>query len=234
MIVKKWSVKPRQLKKQKSQADQRLCKLIRMKQNLAMGLDGPQVLNQTEEILILQAENQKWDVKITSMEEKTRKIAEADDQERQNENGLICERDKNTIKHDAIQTELQVIKQDRDGLCEDVELLWHEKQKADDDLEDKMQSYAYLTERLNDKKDRLIELQDKYDEWEAILTNLKENYEKNQQVVAKKQAEAKAGIAAPAAVAAAPTPAQAAPAPAGDGGGDAGVAGAAVGAGWVY
>lgn len=153
----------------------------RMKLRMAEGLDGSKNIHQTEELLSLQAEKQKLDVRLATLEEKLRTAAEADDFERQKENRIIEEAKLQTAKNDDKQDELQVIIEERDALREGMDQLWQEKARNEEDLDNLSQGYTNLSDRLVEKADEFRELEEKLQEYENLESMLKANYEKNRQ-----------------------------------------------------
>mmetsp|Transcript_88911 Transcript_88911/g.160318 ORF Transcript_88911/g.160318 Transcript_88911/m.160318 type:complete len:1261 (-) Transcript_88911:145-3927(-) len=159
----------------------------RMKLRLAQGLDGPQPVVQSEEILFLQAEKQKWDMKVATLEEKLRLISEADDRERKQEMVLNEEKKLQVIKHDDLQMQLQVIIEERDGLREGMDLLWQEKTRADEDLENLSEGYTNLSDRLFEKIEEARELEEQLQTYDNFLSMVHDNFEKHRSSPASQQ-----------------------------------------------
>jgi len=153
----------------------------RMKLRMAQGLEavGGNKLHNTEEILILQAEKQKLDVRIVTLEEKLRNMTEADDLERQKETALLEENKIQSSKNDENQMQLQVIVEERDALREGMDQLWQEKIRLSDELEYRSERYTDITDTLAEKADEKIELEKQLQEYDNLLSMLQENYEKN-------------------------------------------------------
>lgn len=144
------------------------------------GLDGP-VSSQSEELLLLQAEKQKWDMQVAALQEKTRLLLEADDRERQQEADLLELQKSIAAKNDDIQLQLQVIIEERDGLREGMDLLWQDKTRAEEQLEIVSEGYTNLSDRYADKLEEGRELQEKLLEYENLLSMLQANVEKARQ-----------------------------------------------------
>mmetsp|Transcript_42847 Transcript_42847/g.118436 ORF Transcript_42847/g.118436 Transcript_42847/m.118436 type:complete len:1278 (+) Transcript_42847:79-3912(+) len=152
----------------------------RMKLRLAEGLvDGGAVRNQTDEIIELQAEKQKLDVKVLALEENMRNLTEADDFERQRENGLLEEMRVQSHKSDDFQMQLQVIVEERDALREGMDKLWQDKARTLEELENVTDGYTALSDRLLEKSMEARELEEDLQKYENLLSMLQENFEKN-------------------------------------------------------
>jgi len=147
----------------------------RMKLRQAEGIDSPL----SEEIVLLQAEKQKWDVKVQSEEERMRVISSAEDGERGKETRLIEEKKLQMTKNDDVQDQLQVIIEERDGLRDGMDMLWREKARADEDLDNVSQGYTHLSDRVFEKIEEKRELEEKLDQYNNLLKMLQDNFEKN-------------------------------------------------------
>jgi len=150
----------------------------RTKLRQAEAVDGV-AAKMTEEIMLLQAEKQKWDVKVQSLEERMRTIAEADDTERQKETSLVEDKKLQVSKNDEVQLQLQVIIEERDGLRDGMDMLWQEKTRADEELDSVSNGYTHLTDRLYEKIDEKRELEEKLEQYNNLLQMLQENFEKS-------------------------------------------------------
>mmetsp|Transcript_2330 Transcript_2330/g.6687 ORF Transcript_2330/g.6687 Transcript_2330/m.6687 type:complete len:1259 (-) Transcript_2330:183-3959(-) len=151
--------------------------LKRLKLRMAEGLDGSPMV-QDEELLELQAEKQKWDMQVVTLEDQLRSMAEADDQERSSENSIMEQLKLAEAKHDEAQTQLQVIIEERDGLREGMELLWKEKASVDEELQNVTVGYTNLSDRFSEKVEEAHELERQIAELEALLEMLQANFEK--------------------------------------------------------
>jgi len=154
----------------------------RMKLRMAEGLDASAnnaKVHQTEEILGLQAEKQKLDVRLGTLEEKLRNIAESDDLERQRETGLLEDNKIQSSRNDDSQMQLQVVIEERDALRDGMDQLWQEKICADEELDGVTEGYTHLSDRLLEKSEEARELEEKSQEYDNLLSMLQENYEKN-------------------------------------------------------
>eukprot|EP00927_Polykrikos_kofoidii_P046566 TRINITY_DN40767_c0_g1_i1.p1 TRINITY_DN40767_c0_g1~~TRINITY_DN40767_c0_g1_i1.p1 ORF type:complete len:1307 (-),score=299.52 TRINITY_DN40767_c0_g1_i1:215-3658(-) len=149
----------------------------RMRLRLAEGLDEASK-NVNEEILSLQAEKQKLDVKVTSLEEKLRIVSEADDIERKREQDLTEEKEIQGAKNDDFQMQLQVIVEERDALREGMDQLWQRKSLANEELENVTFGYTNLSDRLMEKVEEHRELEERLMEYENLRVMLLENMEK--------------------------------------------------------
>lgn len=149
----------------------------RTKLRQAEGRDG--IEGKVEEIMLLQAEKQKWDVKVQSLEERLRTIAEADDTARQKETCLVEDKKGQMSKNDEVQLQLQVIIEERDGLRDGMDMLWQEKTRADEELDSVSNGYTHLTDRLYEKIDEKRELEEKLEQYNNLLKMLQENFEKS-------------------------------------------------------
>merc|ERR1711972_1219442 len=78
-------------------------------------------------------------------------------------------------KHDDVVNQLQVIVEERDGLREGMDLLWQEKAKAVEDLENVSEGYTHLSDRLCEKIEESRELEEQLQQYEQILSMLQEN-----------------------------------------------------------
>jgi hypothetical protein len=151
----------------------------RMKLRLAEGLDGADKLHQTEEIVMLQAEKQKLDVKIANLEEKRRAVSEADDLARKHETEALEASREESKRNDEIQMQLQVIIEERDALRDGMDQLWQEKTRVEEELENVEIGYGHLSERLQEKEEEARELEEKLQQYENLASMLLENSEKN-------------------------------------------------------
>lgn len=152
----------------------------RMKLRIAEGLDHQQSSREgNEALLVLQAEKEKLDVKCSSLEDKLKSIAEADDVERKRENGVIEETKTTCGQKDESQMQVQVITEERDALRDGMDQLWQEKQRADEELENVSLGYTHLSDRLLEKSEESRELEEQLQQYENLLTMLRENYEKS-------------------------------------------------------
>lgn len=149
----------------------------RMRLRLAEGLDEASK-NVNEEILSLQAEKQKLDVKVTSLEEKLRIVSESDDIERKQEQDLTEEKEIQGAKNDDFQMQLQVIVEERDALREGMDQLWQRKSLANEELENVTFGYTNLSDRLMEKVEEHRELEERLMEYENLRVMLLENMEK--------------------------------------------------------
>jgi chromosome segregation ATPase len=186
-----------------------------MKLRTAEGLDGPQGLV-SDDILVLQAEKQKWDLRVQALEEKMRTIAESDDTERQLETALIEEKKLKGRNIDDVQMQLQVIMEERDGLRDGMDFLWQEKTRADEELENVTEGYTHLSDRLFEKIEYNRELGDQVQEYENLLAMLRENFKRAQATMGSVQATSSPLRPPPAIPASPPAPGQAAGAPQGE------------------
>jgi len=152
--------------------------LKRLKLRIAEGLDGSPA-PQDEELLELQAEKQKWDMQVATLEDQLRSMAEADDKERSSENAVMEQLKIAAAKHDDAQTQLQVIIEERDGLREGMELLWKEKANVDEELQNVTVGYTNLSDRFSEKVEEAHDLERQLAEYEALLEMLQENFEKS-------------------------------------------------------
>lgn len=151
----------------------------RMRLRMAEGLDGPPPMSQSEDLLLLQAEKQKWSSRVSALEEALRSIAEAEDAERQREAGLVEEKKIQSMKNDDVQLQLQVVIEDREGLRDGMDLLWQEKTRAEEELENVSQGYMRLSDRLMEKSEEYRELEERLQQYENLLLVLQENFEKS-------------------------------------------------------
>jgi len=156
----------------------------RMRLRAAEGLvDNNAVKNSpvAEELIDLQAEKQKLDVQVAALEEKSQKLGEEDDAERQRENAILEDLQlKNEGENDQ-EMELQVIVEERDALREGMDNLYGDKIRCNEELENISMSYTHLSDRLVEKTMETRELQEQLDQYENLLSMLQENYEKNRQ-----------------------------------------------------
>merc|ERR1719265_3122687 len=149
-----------------------------MKLRLAEGIDNA-AKDKNEVLLALQAEKEKLDVKCSTLEEKLRSIAEADDLERQRENAVLEETKNVGSQQEESQMQVQVITEERDALRDGMDLLWQEKQRADEELENVSLGYTHLSDRLLEKSEESRELEEQLQQYENLLTMLRDNYEKS-------------------------------------------------------
>merc|ERR1719210_1612102 len=103
-----------------------------------------------------------------------RTIAEADDGERQLETGLIEDKKAQSITTDDVQTQLQVITEERDGLRDGMDMLWQEKTRADEELENVSNGYTHLSDRLYEKIEESREVEEQLAQYENLLKMLQE------------------------------------------------------------
>lgn len=150
----------------------------RMKLRLAEGLDGADKLHETEEIVMLQAEKQKLDVKLANLEEKRRAVSEADDLARKHETEAVEASREESKRNDEIQMQLQVIIEERDALRDGMDQLWQEKTRVEEELENVEIGYGHLSERLQEKEEEARELEEKLQQYENLASMLLENSEK--------------------------------------------------------
>jgi len=165
----------------KAQTETAELEMRRFRLRLAEGLvEAPKGdAQQSEEILLLQAEKQKWDVRIAALEDKMRTIAETDDAERNLETGIMEEKKLHGGKNDEVQLQLQVARDERDDLREGMDILWHEKTSVEEELENLSSGYVDLSERLMSKEDEARELEEQLHKYEDILRMLRQNAEKS-------------------------------------------------------
>jgi len=168
----------------------------RMKLRFASGVDGP-TLHQHEDILLMQAEKQKWEVNLQSLEEKMRSIADLNDLEIQRETQLMEDKKVVHSRHDDVALQLQVIVEERDGLRDGNEKLWHEKTRKEEELQDTSNGYSHASDRLLEKEEEVFELREQVEKFENLKELLQENFEKARHSPA--QAAALPPIAPPAA-----------------------------------
>jgi len=139
---------------------------------------------QLEEIIMLQAEKQKLDMHVAALEEKQKICAEQDDETRQRESGCLEEQSLAISRNDDVQTQLQVVTEERDALRDGMDQLWQEKTRCNEQLEDVSNGYLNLSDRLVEKCDEARELEEKLQQYENLLSMLQENFEKSQRSVA--------------------------------------------------
>jgi len=139
---------------------------------------------QLEEIIMLQAEKQKLDVHVAALEEKQRICAEQDDETRQRESGSLEEQSLAVSRNDDVQTQLQVVTEERDALRDGMDQLWQEKTRGNEQLEDVSNGYLNLSDRLVEKCEEARELEEKLQQYDNLLSMLQENFEKSQRSVA--------------------------------------------------
>eukprot|EP00927_Polykrikos_kofoidii_P030186 TRINITY_DN26016_c0_g1_i1.p1 TRINITY_DN26016_c0_g1~~TRINITY_DN26016_c0_g1_i1.p1 ORF type:complete len:1210 (+),score=254.90 TRINITY_DN26016_c0_g1_i1:69-3698(+) len=150
--------------------------LKRMRLRLAEGLNTTSD-TVDEEILALQAEKQKLDVKAASLEEKLRLMSESDDSERQREHELREEKGIQSGKNDDFQMQLQVIIEERDALREGMDQLWQRKSMANEELDNVTLGYTHLSDRVMEKTDEYRELEERLEEYENLRVMLLQNIE---------------------------------------------------------
>jgi len=165
----------------KAQTETAELEMRRFRLRLAEGLvEAPKGdAQQSEEILLLQAEKQKWDVRIAALEDKMRTIAENDDAERNLETGIMEEKKQQGCKNDEVQLQLQVARDERDDLREGMHKYWQEKTVVEEELENLSSGYVDLSERLMSKEDEARELEEQLNKYEDILRMLRQNAEKS-------------------------------------------------------
>merc|ERR1712007_911 len=149
-----------------------------------MGLANTVDPAQLEEIIMLQAEKQKLDVHVAALEEKQRICAEQDDETRQRERGSLREQSLAVSRDDDVQTQLQVVTEERDALRDGMDQLWQEKTRCNEQLEDVSNGYLNLSDRLVEKWEEARELEEKLQQYDNLLSMLQENFEKSQRSVA--------------------------------------------------
>merc|ERR1712007_183817 len=149
-----------------------------------MGLANTVDPAQLEEIIMLQAEKQKLDVHVAALEERQRICAEQDDETRQRESGSLEEQSLAVSRNDDVQTQLQVVTEERDALRDGMDQLWQEKTRCNEQLEDVSNGYLNLSDRLVEKCEEARELEEKLQQYDNLLSMLQENFEKSQRSVA--------------------------------------------------
>jgi len=168
----------KQLQQQHIEADTSREKLEHEIKRLKLRMpDGP-TIHGSEELLQMQAEKQRWEVNLQGLEEKMRAIAEDDDIERQRETGLMEEKKAQMAKLDDVVMQLQVIIEERDGLRDGNEKLWHEKTRKEEELDDTSLGYHHASERLMEKEEEVNELKEQLDKFERLKELLQENFER--------------------------------------------------------
>jgi len=158
--------------------------LKRLKSRISEHIDGLST-DESQEIMVLHAENQKWDMRVAALEDKMGEIVEDDDKERQRETGLVEEKQLQGAKRDDSQMQLQVIVDERDGLREGMDLLFQEKVVAEKDLDNLSTSYTNLSELLYEKIEEARELEEQLQQYEYLHTMLQEQFGKRQNSPAK-------------------------------------------------
>jgi len=148
-----------------------------MRLRFASGVDGP-TLHQHEDILLMQAEKQKWEVNLQILEENMRSIADLNDLEIQRETQLMEDKKVVHNKHDDVALQLQVIVEERDGLRDGNEKLWHEKTRKEEELQDTSNGYSHASDRLLEKEEEVFELREQVEKFENLKELLQENFEK--------------------------------------------------------
>merc|ERR1712014_176391 len=73
------------------------------------------------------------------------------------------------------QLQMQIVQEERDSLREAYERLWNEKAIVDEDLQDRMQGYISLSERINTQQDETCELQTRVENMRLEVTHLQKN-----------------------------------------------------------
>merc|ERR1711920_956404 len=142
------------------------------------GLEGAGALNLSEDVMELQGQKHQWDVKVASLEEQLRIASEADDSERQRETAIKNEHAAGMKQNEEVQLQLQVVMEERDGLRDGMDLLWQEKTRLDEELEDVSAGYTNLTERIGDKMEEARELEEQLLQYENLLHMLQDNFDK--------------------------------------------------------
>merc|ERR1711920_529574 len=144
------------------------------------GLEGAGALNLSEDVMELQGQKHQWDVKVASLEEQLRIASEADDSERQRETAIKNEHAAGMKQNEEVQLQLQVVMEERDGLRDGMDLLWQEKTRLDEELEDVSQGYTNLSDRLSDKADEARELEEQLLQFQNLIHMLQDNFDKVQ------------------------------------------------------
>lgn len=134
-----------------------------------------------EEIMMLQAEKQKWDVKVLALEEKMRAIGKFDDDERQQEDRIMEDRRVHSSEQDEMQMQLQVLTEERDALREGMDQLWQDKARTLDELDNVTNGYSHLSDRLIEKSIEANETAQQLEQYEQALAMLQENMEQLRQ-----------------------------------------------------
>lgn len=189
----------------------------RMKVRLAEGADG-EVAEKSQEVMAVQAHQEQLDIRVAELEERTRLLLEADDREKRRYTGLQDQLRDHETKNDDVLVQLQVVSQERDSLREGMDQMWQEKTNVEGELENITNGYTSLSDRLNEKRDEVMELTDKREEWSNLLEVLQRNAETKRLAAAAEPMSSRNVEKAPASPM--PPPQPAAPADA-DGGGDA-------------
>jgi len=156
--------------------------LKRMKVRFAQGIDGTNDAGKQEvdeEIMLLQAEKQKWDAKILVLQEKLQLVTEAEDKERNIETAMREDNSRQSSQTEEFTTQLQVLTEERDALREGMDQLFDAKGRAEEELENITVSYTHLSDRLNENIDQNRELEDQYQQYENLLEMLQLNMERN-------------------------------------------------------
>merc|ERR1712217_954230 len=105
-------------------------------------------------------------------------MGESDDLERRREPVLKEEHELGQKQNEDIQMQLQVIIEERDGLRDGMELLYQEKTRMDEELENVSEGYTNLSDRLQDKVIEVQELQEQLLQFQNLIHMLQDNFDK--------------------------------------------------------
>jgi len=112
-----------------------------------------------EQRLILQAQEQKLRSRAGALEaESAGMLKETEERKAAN---LILEQERKELerKTEDAHLQMQIVQEERDAMRDAMEQLWNEKASIDEELQEKMEGYNNLTERLNYKQDETCDLE---------------------------------------------------------------------------
>mmetsp|Transcript_124405 Transcript_124405/g.265106 ORF Transcript_124405/g.265106 Transcript_124405/m.265106 type:complete len:1170 (+) Transcript_124405:123-3632(+) len=128
-----------------------------------------------EQVLILEAHEKKLRTRTETLEAQIAQIqAEADERKAAN---LRLGQERTELERTAedAHLQIQIVQEERDAMREAMEQLWLEKAAVDEELDDRMQGYISLSERLNSQQDETCELEALVEQKRQEVAGLQKN-----------------------------------------------------------
>jgi len=112
-----------------------------------------------EQTLILKAQEQKLRTRAEALEAELKSL-EKETEERKAAN-LIVDQERKALESSTedAHLQMQIVQEERDAMRDAMEQLWNEKASIDEELQEKMEGYNNLTERINAQQDETMELE---------------------------------------------------------------------------
>jgi len=128
-----------------------------------------------EQLVILQAHEQKLKARAESLEDAIAQMQTAAEERKEKISRVLESNARLAAKAEDAQLQVQIVQEERDALRDAIEQLWAEKAIVDDELLRISEGYVDLTNRVNDKMDETQDLEDTLEKRVAEVNSIQKN-----------------------------------------------------------